>query len=189
MEAFLISIGTVAVAEMGDRTQLLSLVLAARYRRPWPILAGILVATLANHAAAASIGVTLGRFLTPTILDGAVGLSMVAMGLWALRPDALDETASFSTRSAFAATTLCFFVAEIGDKTEIATLALAAGYASLIAVVAGSTSGMLAANIPVVFLGHGFASRLPLKAIHYGAAAVFLGIGALFILRILEDLV
>jgi len=183
MEAFLISISTVAIAEMGDRTQLLSLVLAARYRRPCPILAGILVATLANHAAAASIGVTVGRFLTPAILDGAVGLSMITMALWALRPDALEETAATSTRGAFLATTICFFIAEIGDKTEIATIALAAGYASLFAVVAGTTSGMLAANIPVVFLGHGFAEHLPMKAIHYGAAALFLAIGVLFLFR------
>jgi Ca2+/H+ antiporter, TMEM165/GDT1 family len=183
MEAFLISIGTVFLAEMGDRTQLLSLVLAARYRRPWPILAGILVATLANHAAAAWIGLEVGQFLTPAVLDGAVGLSMVAMALWTLHPDSLKEEKATSKRGAFVATVVCFFIAEIGDKTEIATIALAAGYASLVAVVAGSTGGMLGANLPVVFLGHGFATRLPMKSIHYGAAALFLGIGALFIAR------
>jgi len=183
MEAFLVSIGTVALAEMGDRTQLLSLVLAARYRRPWPILAGILVATLANHAAAAWVGLEVGRFLTPAILDGVVGISMIAMALWTLRPDTLEATTEASTRGAFIATTICFFIAEIGDKTQIATIALAAGCASLLAVVAGSTSGMLAANLPVVFLGHGFAARLPMRAIHYGAAALFMGIGALFLVR------
>ena len=140
MEAFLVSIGTVALAEMGDRTQLLSLVLAARYRRPWPILAGILVATLVNHAAAAWIGIAVGRLLTPAILDGIVALSMIAMAIWTLRTDSLEETASVSSRGAFVATTICFFIAEIGDKTQIATIALAAGYSSLAAVVAGSTS-------------------------------------------------
>jgi len=183
MEAFLVSIGTVALAEMGDRTQLLSLVLAARYRRPWPILAGILLATLVNHAAAAWVGIAVGRLLTPAILDGIVGLSMIAMAIWTLRPDSLDETASVSTRGAFVATTICFFIAEIGDKTQIATIALAAGYSSLATVVAGSTSGMLAANVPVVFLGHGFANRLPMQIIHYGAAALFATVGSLFLVR------
>lgn len=184
MEHFLICLSTVAIAEMGDRTQLLSLLLAARFRRPWPILAGVLFATVANHAAAAFIGARLGRFLTPRILDAAVGLSMVAMALWTLKPDTLDgEPGSDKTRGAFLATLITFFVAEIGDKTQIATVALAAGYANVPVVVAGTTAGMLLANIPVVFFGKAFCDRLPLQAIHYAASAVFLLLGAFFLVR------
>lgn len=184
MESFLISLSTVTIAEMGDRTQLLSLMLAAHYRRPWPILAGVLCATLANHAVAGLVGVRLARFLTPTILDTTVGVSMVVMALWALKPDTLDEkTSRVSRTSAFVATLVAFFIAEIGDKTQIATVALAAAYSNLIAVVAGTTTGMLIANAPVVFLGKAFSERLPLKAIHYVASALFLVLGAVFIYR------
>ena len=187
MESFLISVSTVAVAEMGDRTQLLSLMLAARYRRPWPILAGVLCATLANHAAAGFLGVRLGRVLTPTLLDATVGISMVGMALWALKSDTLAERPATARRtSAFTATLVAFLIAEIGDKTQIATLALAAGYANLAAVVAGTTTGMLLANLPVVFLGKAFSDRLPLKAIHYVASALFLALGVVFILRALR---
>ncbi|HEX8757853.1 MAG TPA: TMEM165/GDT1 family protein [Steroidobacteraceae bacterium] len=184
MESFLISLSTVAVAEMGDRTQLLSLMLAARFRRPWPILAGVLCATVANHAVAAFIGERLGRELTPRILDTAVGISMVAMALWSLKPDTLDEASAGRTRrGAFLATLVTFFVAEIGDKTQIATVALAAAYSNLPAVVAGTTAGMLLANAPVVFLGKAFSTRLPLKAIRYLASALFLAIGLYFLVR------
>jgi putative Ca2+/H+ antiporter (TMEM165/GDT1 family) len=186
MEAFLVSITTISVAEIGDRTQLLSLVLAARYRRPWPIIAGILCATLANHAVAGVIGVWFGSLLKPRTLDIVVGISMIAMALWTLKPDKLDEnTGATSAAGAFLATLTSFFIAEIGDKTQIATLALAAAYPSLIAVVAGTTAGMMIANVPVVFLGKAFANRLPLKAIHYGAAALFVILGTLFIARAL----
>jgi putative Ca2+/H+ antiporter (TMEM165/GDT1 family) len=184
MQAFLISLSTVAVAEMGDRTQLLSLMLAARFRRPWPILAGVLCATLANHAVAAFIGQRLGNLLTPRILDAAVGVSMMAMALWSLKPDTLDETSTGATgRGAFLATLVTFFIAEIGDKTQIATIALAAAYSSLPAVVAGTTTGMLLANAPVVFFGKAFSARLPLTAIRYVAAALFLALGLFFLLR------
>ena len=183
MESFLVSITTISIAEIGDRTQLLSLMLAAHYRRPWPIILGILIATLANHSAAGFLGVWLGRFLTPTILDAAVGVSMVAMALWMLKPDRLSADAPVPRRGAFAATLICFFIAEIGDKTQIATMVLAAGYPSLTAVVAGTTAGMLVANVPVVFLGHAFATRLPMKAIHWGAAVLFTALGAMFIAR------
>jgi putative Ca2+/H+ antiporter (TMEM165/GDT1 family) len=184
VESFLVSISTVAIAEMGDRTQLLSLMLAAHYRRPWPILAGVLCATLANHAVAAIIGVRLGRILTPTVLDAVVGASMIGMALWTLKPDKLDEDSRRVKRtSAFIATLIAFFIAEIGDKTQIATVALAAAYSNLPAVVAGTTAGMLLANAPVVFLGKAFADRLPLKAIHYVAGGLFLVLGAVFILR------
>lgn len=187
MESFLVSVSTVAIAEMGDRTQLLSLMLAAHYRRPWQILAGVLCATLANHAAAGLIGARLGRFLTPALLDGVVGVSMIVMALWALKADTLDEGAAGSgRRSAFLATLIAFFVAEIGDKTQIATVALAAGYPNLPAVIAGTTVGMLVANAPVVFLGKAFAERLPLKALHYVASAVFVLLGVVFIYRALQ---
>ena len=184
MESFLVSVSTVAIAEMGDRTQLLSLMLAAHYRRPWQILAGVLCATLANHAAAGIIGARLGRFLTPTLLDGVVGVSMIVMALWALKADTLEEGAAGSgRRNAFLATLVAFFLAEIGDKTQIATVALAAGYPNLPAVIAGTTVGMLLANAPVVFLGKAFAERLPLKALHYAASALFVVLGVLFIYR------
>ena len=184
MESFLVSISTVAIAEMGDRTQLLSLMLAAHFRKPWPILAGVLCATIANHAAAGFIGARLGRFLTPTILDAVVGVSMIGMALWTLKPDTLEEDAEGVKRtSAFIATVVAFFIAEIGDKTQIATVALAAAYPSLLAVVAGTTTGMLLANAPVVFLGKAFADRLPLKAIHIAASVLFAVLGVVFVFR------
>ncbi len=187
MEAFLISLSTVAIAEMGDRTQLLALVLAAHYRKPWPILGGILCATLANHALAGFVGTRLGSYLTPARLDLTVGISLVIMALWTLKPDQLDERNAEPRRaSAFTATLIAFFVAEIGDKTQIATMALAAAYANLALVVAGTTLGMMLANGPVVFFGAAFSKRLPLKAIHVGASLLFLALGALFIWRSLR---
>ena len=184
MEAFLVSITSIAIAEMGDRTQLLSLVLAARYRRPWPILAGILLATLASHTAAGVLGRWLGRFLSPGVLDIAVGVSMLAMALWTLKPDNLEEKGEqIRDSSVLVATFVAFFVAETGDKTQIATVALAAAYPNLLAVIAGTTCGMLLANAPVVFLGKAFASRLPLKTIHIVAAILFAVLGVLFIVR------
>jgi putative Ca2+/H+ antiporter (TMEM165/GDT1 family) len=187
MESFLISFSTVAIAEMGDRTQLLALMLAARYRRPWPILAGILLATLANHLVAGIIGVHVARYLTPTRLDAVVGASMIVMALWSLKDDMLDENSSRTARaSAFVATLIAFFIAEIGDKTQIATIALAAAYSNLFTVVAGTTTGMFLANAPVVFLGEAFAKRLPIKAIHYVASAVFVVLGVIFIARAVQ---
>jgi Ca2+/H+ antiporter, TMEM165/GDT1 family len=183
-KSLLVSISTVAIGEMGDRTQLLALILAAHYRNPWPILAGVLCATLANHAVAGLIGVHLGRFLTPTLLDGVVGVSMIGMALWTLMPDKLEEgSAGARSASAFVATTVAFFIAEIGDKTQIATVALAAAYSNLAVVVAGTTTGMLLANAPVVFLGKAFSERLPLEAIHYIASGLFLILGTVFIFR------
>lgn len=187
LEAFLISLSTVGIAEMGDRTQLLSLLLAARFRKPWPILAGILCATLANHAAAGLVGIWFGRLLTPFWLDLAVGIGMIVMALWALVPDRLenDEAVRNGQASAFLATVVAFFVAEMGDKTQIATLALAAAYPNLIAVVAGSTAGLMLANTPAVLLGRAFADRLPMAALHKGAALLFGAIGLLFLGRAL----
>lgn len=187
MEALFVSLATVAVAEMGDRTQLLSLVLATHYRKPWPILAGVLIATLANHAAAGLVGIWFGAFLSPALLDGVVGAGMLGMALWTLRPDTFEDGASVSRRGAFLATLVAFFIAEIGDKTQIATVALAAGYASLGAVVAGTTAGMLLANAPVVFLGKAFADRLPMRAIHRAAAGLFAVLGLVFLVRALAS--
>jgi Ca2+/H+ antiporter, TMEM165/GDT1 family len=183
MEAFLVSFATVGIAEMGDRTQLLSLMLAAHYRRAWPIIAGVLCATIANHLLAGLIGVRLGRFLTPAMLDAAVGISLIAMALWALKPDTLEPATGARPAGAFIATLVAFFVAEIGDKTQIATVALAAAYSRLLAVVAGTTAGMLVANVPVIFIGKAFAERLPVRALRRVASALFLLLGVLFIYR------
>ena len=186
LEAFLVSTGTISVAEIGDRTQLLSLVLAARYRQPAPIILGILCATLANHAAAGLVGNLFGNLLNPRLMQIIVGVSMIGMALWTLKPDKLaDESVRGRAASAFIATLTSFFVAEIGDKTQIATVALAAAYPSLVAVVSGTTLGMLVANVPVVILGKAFADRLPLKAIHYAASALFVVLGAVFLGRVL----
>jgi putative Ca2+/H+ antiporter (TMEM165/GDT1 family) len=183
MEIFLIAFCTIAIAEMGDRTQLLSLFLSAHFRKPWAITAAIFVATLANHALAGLVGVWIGRYLTPAILDSVVGISMLAMAGWTLIPDKLDGDTHIASRGAFVTTLLAFFMAEIGDKTQIATLALAAGTSNLPAIVAGTTMGMLAANVPVVFLGTAFATRLPMKQIHYVASALFALLGLYFIAR------
>jgi putative Ca2+/H+ antiporter (TMEM165/GDT1 family) len=183
MEAFLVSLTSVAIAEIGDRTQLLSLALAAHYRKPVPIIAGIFLATVANHAVAGILGAWFGRLLTPTVLDVMVGASMVAMAVWVLHADTLRAGAEVSNRSAFVATVVAFFIAEIGDKTQIATLALAAAYPDLFAVVAGTTAGMLIANIPAVFLGDALSGKLPIRQMNYVAAILFGVLGAVFIAR------
>jgi putative Ca2+/H+ antiporter (TMEM165/GDT1 family) len=183
MQAFLVSLSTVAIAEMGDRTQLLALVLSAKFRKPVPIIAAILLATIANHALAGLLGVWFARFLTPRVLDIVVGVSMLGMAVWTLVPDKLDGDTKTSDRGAFMTTLIAFFIAEIGDKTQIATAALAAGYSDLFAVVAGSTTGMMIANVPVVFMGSRFAERLPMALIHKVAAALFAVLGVYFIVR------
>jgi Ca2+/H+ antiporter, TMEM165/GDT1 family len=174
-----ISTGTVALAEIGDKTQLLALLLAARYRKPWPIVAGILVATLLNHALAGWLGALAAQWLTPQVLRWIVAVSFLAIALWTLKPDSLDDDAgALPARGAFVATCIAFFLAEIGDKTQVATVILAAKYAPLWQVVAGTTLGMLAANVPVVMLGSRFARRLPLRAARIAAALVFFVLGA-----------
>ena len=174
-----ISTGTVALAEIGDKTQLLALLLAARYRKPWPIVAGILVATLLNHALAGWLGALAAQWLTPQVLRWIVAVSFLAIALWTLKPDSLDDDAgALPARGAFVATCIAFFLAEIGDKTQVATVILAAKYAPLWQVVAGTTLGMLAANVPVVMLGSRFAGRLPLRAARIAAALVFFVLGA-----------
>jgi Ca2+/H+ antiporter, TMEM165/GDT1 family len=183
LQALLVAVVSIAVAEIGDRTQLLSLALAAHYRRPWPIIGGILVATVANHAVAGVLGAWFGALLTPRVLDALVGASMVAMALWVLRADTLRGNPEVGGKGAFIATALAFFVAEIGDKTQIATMALAAAYHNLFAVVSGTTIGMLIANVPAVFLGDALSGKLPIRKMNYAAAVIFGVLGIVFIAR------
>lgn len=182
MEAFVISTSVVALAEIGDKTQLLALILAAKFRRPLPILLAILAATLANHTFAGAIGAWLTRFLGPDILRWVLGVSFLAMAIWTLIPDKFDERdASLARFGVFGTTLLAFFLAEMGDKTQIATIALAAQYQSLVAVVLGTTLGMMIANVPAVLLGDRIAHRLPVRLVHTVAAAIFgfLGVATL----------
>jgi Ca2+/H+ antiporter, TMEM165/GDT1 family len=177
LQALLVSTGTVALAEIGDKTQLLALLLAARFRKPWPIALGILAATLINHAISAWLGAGLSRWLSPEWLRWGVAASFLAVAVWTLKPDKLDEKdAALPAFGAFTATCLAFFLAEIGDKTQVATVLLATRYEPLWQIVAGTTLGMLLANVPVVWLGHRFADRLPLRLAHAVAALVFLAL-------------
>jgi len=178
MQALLLSTLAVAVAEIGDKTQLLALLLAARFRKPLPIVAGILVATLLNHALAAWAGALVARWMTPEVLRWVVAGSFLAVALWTLKPDAIDDAQVLPARSAFVATTIAFFIAEIGDKTQVATVLLATRYEPLWQVVIGTTAGMLLANVPVVLLGSRFAQRLPLRAARIAAAVLFLALAA-----------
>ena len=183
MDAFFISTGIVALAEIGDKTQLLTLVLAARYRKPWPIVAGIFVATLINHGIAGAVGAWLTSAIGPSAMRWVLGLSFLAMAVWMLIPDKLDDDTGESKRigGVFLSTAALFFFVEIGDKTQIATVALAARFDSLAAVVLGTTLGMMLANAPVAFFGDAIAKRLPVSIVHRVAAVVFalLGIGVL----------
>lgn len=164
---------------MGDKTQLLTLVLAARYRKPWPIVAGIFVATLANHAIAGAAGAWLTQAIGPVAMRWILGVSFLAMAAWMLVPDKLDgdDAASRKVGGVFVTTTVLFFLVEIGDKTQIATVALAARFDSLAAVVMGTTLGMLIANAPIAFFGEALARRLPVRAVHRVAAGVFVLLG------------
>jgi Ca2+/H+ antiporter, TMEM165/GDT1 family len=173
----LVSAGTVALAEIGDKTQLLALLLAARFRKPLPIVAGILLATLLNHALAGWLGALVAHWLTPQVLRWIVVGSFIGIAAWSLKPDKLDQDAPLPAHGAFVATALAFFVAEIGDKTQVATVLLAAKYSPLWQVVGGTTIGMLLANVPVVMLGSRFADRLPLRAARIAAALLFLTLG------------
>lgn len=179
MEALLISTALVTLAELGDKTQLLALLLAARFRRPWPIIAGILLATLANHALAAAVGHWLGNLLDGFWGQLLLALSFVAVALWALVPDRLeeDELPRVSLHGVFMVSLVAFFLAEMGDKTQVATVMLAARFDTWLWVVVGTTLGMLLANVPVVFLGHAAAARLPLRLIRQITALAFLLLG------------
>lgn len=176
-EAFLTSTTLVAVAEIGDKTQLLSFVLAAKLRRPYAIMGGILVATLANHALAGSVGVWLATLVQPSTLNWIVGLAFIAFGLWTLRPDTLDGDPRVLGAGAFVTTAVSFFLAEMGDKTQLATVALGARYDQLAWVVLGTTLGMMIANVPAVIVGEALAHRIPMKMVRWIAAALFVAAG------------
>jgi putative Ca2+/H+ antiporter (TMEM165/GDT1 family) len=186
MEAFLISTGVVALGEMGDKTQLLAMLLAAKFRRPVPIILGILVATLVNHALAGAVGAWVAAALGPDILRWVIGLSFLAMAGWMLIPDKIDdEDLGVASRiGVFGTTTIAFFLAEMGDKTQIATVALAARYTDLVAVVAGTTLGMMLANVPAVFLGDAIARKVSMKVVHAVAAAIFAALGLLTLFNV-----
>ncbi len=184
MEAFLVSAGVVALGEIGDKTQLLALVLAARFRKPLPIIAGILTATVVNHALAGMLGNIVRTAFPPEVLRWVVAISFFAVAVWALKPDTLaeDEPAPMSRWGVFGVTTVAFFLAEIGDKTQVATMVLAAQFDSVVAVVLGTTVGMLVADIPVVVIGQSASARIPFKVVRIVAAVLFatLGVYALF---------
>jgi putative Ca2+/H+ antiporter (TMEM165/GDT1 family) len=178
MEAFLVSTGIVALAEIGDKTQLLAFVLAARFRRPLPIVAAIFVATIANHAFAAAIGTWITSMMGPDLLRWVLGASFIAMAAWTLVPDKLDEEdTQLAKYGVFLTTLIAFFLAEMGDKTQVATVALAARYHSMIAVVAGTTFGMMLANVPAVYFGDKIANKISLKLVHGIAAVIFAALG------------
>ncbi len=185
-EAFAVSTGIVALGEIGDKTQLLALILAARFRAPRPIIAGIFVATLANHAAAAALGSWLTRQIDPAWMRWGLGLSFLAVALWMLVPDrAGDELQreDATRRSVFWITTVAFFLAEMGDKTQIATVMLAARFDDLVAVTVGTTLGMMIANVPAVLLGERVVKLVPVQWVHRIAAVVFAAIGVAILLR------
>ncbi len=185
MEAFLVSTGIVTLAEMGDKTQLLALILAVRFRKPWPIVLGILVATLLNHALAGAVGAWVTTVLGPDVLRWVLGASFIAMAVWMLIPDNLDDDgeANPSPRlGVFGTTLVAFFLAEMGDKTQIATVMLAAQYHAYLWVVAGTTLGMMLANAPVVWLGERMTRRIPIRLVHLVSAGIFAVLGLVTLL-------
>jgi putative Ca2+/H+ antiporter (TMEM165/GDT1 family) len=183
VDAFLVSTGVVALAEIGDKTQLLAFILAARFRKPLPIIVGIFLATVANHGVAGALGAWLTALISPELMRWILGLSFLAIAAWTMIPDKFDEADAQLPRSGVLMTAfIAFFLAEIGDKTQVATVALAAHYQALFLVVLGTTLGMMIANVPAVLLGNRLAGRLPLHAVHLAAALVFaaLGLAVLF---------
>jgi len=190
MEAFLISTGVVALAEMGDKTQLLALLLAAKFRKPWPIVIGILVATLVNHAFAGALGAWISSVIDAHMLRWILGISFIAMAVWILIPDKIDDEDQkpFMRYGVFGTTLVTFFLAEMGDKTQIATVALAAQYGSFVAVVAGTTLGMMIANVPAVLLGNKIAEKMPVRLVHVVASCIFAVLGVLTLLGVGESI-
>ena len=186
MEALFISTGVVALAEIGDKTQLLAFILAARFKKPLPIVAGILVATLVNHSLAGALGAWITSVVSPEILRWVLGLSFIGMAVWALIPDKIEdeETRAAQRLGVFGATLITFFLAEMGDKTQLATVALAAHYGAPLVVVIGTTLGMLIADVPAVLVGNRFAAKIPLKIVHSIAAAIFAAMGVLALLKV-----
>lgn len=179
MEALLLSAGVVALAEIGDKTQLLAFLLAARFKKPVPIILGILVATVLNHGLAGAVGAWITHNVSPEILRWVLGASFIGMAIWTLIPDEIeDEETQIAKRwGVFGATLVTFFLAEMGDKTQIATVALAAHYPDPVMVVIGTTLGMLIADVPAVFIGDKLANKIPMRLVHALAAAVFAGLG------------
>ena len=179
LEAFLISTGIVALAEIGDKTQLLALLLAARFKKPWPIVCGIFVATVLNHAMAGALGAWITAAISPQTLRWILGASFIAMAVWMLIPDKLDDGVDKKPVrfGVFGTTVVLFFLAEMGDKTQVATVILAARFDAYVAVVAGTTLGMMLANVPVVWLGERMTRLVPLRVVHFASAIVFLGLG------------
>jgi putative Ca2+/H+ antiporter (TMEM165/GDT1 family) len=178
MDAFLVATGIVALAEIGDKTQLLAFLLAARFRRPLPIILGIFIATLLNHAFAAAVGALVSELLGPFVMRWVLGLSFLGMAVWTMIPDHIDEDEAALPRfGVFVTTLLAFFLAEMGDKTQVATVALAARYTDIAPVVAGTTLGMMLANVPAVLFGERIANRVSLSLVHGIAALIFAGLG------------
>ncbi len=189
MEALLVSTGIVALAEIGDKTQLLAFILAAKFRRPLPIIAGILLATIANHGFAGALGAWITSQLGPETLRWVLGVSFLAMAAWTLIPDKFEEgDAKLARLGVFGTTLVAFFLAEMGDKTQVATVALAAQYQTFVAVVAGTTLGMMIANTPAVLLGDKLAGRLPVRLVHRIAACIFAVLGVATLLGAAEGL-
>jgi putative Ca2+/H+ antiporter (TMEM165/GDT1 family) len=186
VEAFFISTGVVALAEIGDKTQLLAFILAARFKKPVPIIVGILCATLINHGLAGALGAWITSVVSPEVMRWALGLSFIGMAIWTLIPDKIEEedTQVAKRLGVFGATLITFFLAEMGDKTQIATIALAAHYGAPLLVVAGTTLGMLLADVPAVFIGNQFAAKIPMKLVHSIAAGIFALMGLLTLFKI-----
>jgi Ca2+/H+ antiporter, TMEM165/GDT1 family len=185
MEAFLVSTGVVALAEMGDKTQLLAFILAARFKKPLPIILGILCATVVNHGLAGALGAWITSAVSPDAMRWLLGLSFIGMAVWTLIPDKIEEeeTQVAQRLGVFGATLVTFFLAEMGDKTQIATVALAAHYGAPLLVVIGTTLGMLIADVPAVFVGNKFAEKIPMKLVHTIAAGIFAVMGVLTLLK------
>ena len=184
MEAFLSSVAAVTLAEIGDKTQLLSLVLITRFRQPWPIILGIFLATIANHALAGLLGAQIGVWLGPVLLRWIVGLAFLAMAAWTLIPDKLDEDAEPPRYGAFLTALVAFFLAEMGDKTQLATIGLGAAWpGQAVAVIMGTTLGMMLANVPVVLLGEKLAEKVKMSSVRFVAAALFAAFGVLVLWR------
>lgn len=175
MEPLLISTGVVALAEIGDKTQLLAFILAARFKKPVPIILGILVATIVNHGLAGALGAWITSAVSPEVLRWVLGLSFLGMAIWTMIPDKIEEEETRVARrfGVFGATLITFFLAEMGDKTQIATVAMAAHYTSPLLVVTGTTLGMLIADVPAVFVGDKLANKIPMRLVHSIAAAIF----------------
>lgn len=179
MEALIVSAGVVALAEIGDKTQLLAFILAARFKKPLPIIAGILCATLVNHGLAGALGAWITSVVSPGVLRWVLGASFIGMAIWTLIPDKIEEEETQVAKrvGVFTATLITFFLAEMGDKTQIATVAMAAHYPNPLMVVAGTTIGMLIADVPAVFVGDRLAAKIPMKLVHSIAAAIFALLG------------